>query len=236
MDKRTFVKSVLLGVAGVFATGMAAKALRTRKQWDGVFRLPELPYSLNSLEPFVDAETLRNHLQHHVSFTNGLNEAVAAHGLNGKTAREILQMASEYPPYLRDCAGGYVNHRLFWRILTPQPGTKPTGQFTAAIERDFGSTAEFRKEFKKAALSVFGSGWAWLVIERSGSLKVTATSNNDNPMMDLADIKGFPLICLDVWDHAVNGKKDDYIDFFWKALNWDIVSKRYCSSLRYNLV
>lgn len=236
MDKRTFVKSVLLGVAGVFATGIAVKAATTRKRWDGIFRMPELPYPVNSLEPFADAETVRLHLQHHAAFTDGLNAAVLAAGLTGKSAHELMKMASEYPDEIRNFSGGYVNHKLFWRILTPAPGTKPTQQLIAAIEKDFGTFEAFREKFTLSASSVFGSGWAWLIADTSGTLKVTSTGNHDNPIMDVAQVRGFPLLCLDVWEHAYYRKNrmSEYIDAFWNVVNWDVVSKRYCSIARMN--
>lgn len=237
MDKRSFVKTVLLGVAGVFATGMTVKAARTRKRWDGVFRMPELPYTFDSLEPFADAENVRLHLKQHAIYTDGLNTAVLSAGLVGKTAHELMRMASEYPADIRNLSGGYVNHKLFWRILTPARGTKPSNELVSAIEKDFGTISAFRDDFSRAAGSVFGSGWIWLIADKSGRLKITSTANNDNPMMDVIEERGFPLLCLDVWEHAYIKNKSlkvDYIREFWNVVNWEVVSNRYCSASKLN--
>jgi len=241
VDKRTFVKSVLLGVAGVFASGMAVKAASNRKKWDGTFRMPELPYSVDSLAPFADGETVRLHLQHHASYTDGLNAAVIAAGLNGRTAHELMRMASEYSEDIRNYCGGYVNHKLFWRVLTPTPGLKPAQVLLNAIDRDFGSFDAFKEKFNQTARSVLGSGWVWLIVDSSGKTKVTFTPNHDNPVMDVAEVRGFPLLCLDVWEHAYNiknkNRRSDYVDAFWNVVNWDVVSRRFqsASKLNFNL-
>ncbi|HEX2395192.1 MAG TPA: superoxide dismutase, partial [Bacteroidales bacterium] len=226
MDKRTFVKSVLLGVAGVYASGLVVKAVKTRKKWDGIFRLPELPYSPDLLEPFADAETIKLHLQHHAAYTDGLNAAVSSAGLTGKTAHELLRMASEYPADIRNYAGGYINHKLFWRVLTPS-GKSPSQEFISLIERDFGSFDAFRKKFSDVAHSLFGSGWIWLIADTSGKLSITSTSNHDNPVMDIAEVRGYPVLCLDLWEHAYSRKnknrRADHIDSFWNVVNWNVV-------------
>jgi len=239
VDKRTFVKSVLLGVAGVFASGMTIKAAKTRKKWDGIFRLPELPYSFDSLEPFIDSETMKLHyMQHHAAYTDGLNAAVNAEGLTGKTAYELLRNSSAYSDEIRNNCGGYLNHKLFWRILAPANGKGPSSDFLWAIEKDFGSFDAFRNEFSTGARSVFGSGWVWLIAENTGRLRVTSTSNHDNPLMDVTTDKGMPLLCLDVWEHAYymknKNRRTDYVDSFWNVVNWDVVSNRYRSAMKRN--
>lgn len=240
MDKRTFVKSVLLGVAGIYATSLAVKASRNSKRWDGVFRVSELPYPADSLEPFADAETIKLHLQHHESYTRNLNSAVVAAGLSGKTAHELMRMSSEFPKEIRHYSGGYVNHKLYWRILTPDKGSKPTKELFSAIERDFGTFDAFTEEFGRAAHSVCGSGWVWLIADKSGTLKVTSTCDHDNPMMDIAEVRGFPLMCLDVWEHAYRirskGKLSDHVNAFWNVVNWDVVSRRYQSASKLNFI
>lgn len=233
MNKRTFVKSVLLGVAGVYASGLAARAMRTRTKWDGVFKMPELPFSLDSLEPFIDADTLKLHLQHHSTYTEKLNSAVSLAGLRGKSAYELMRMASEYPPEIRNLAGGYLNHKLYWRILHPQ-GKAPSDEFNRVIQRDFGSLENLSTEFTKVAAGVSGPGWVWLITDCNGKLKITSTSDHDNPVMDVTPERGFPLLCLDVWDHAYPSKnqnrRSDYINSFGKFINWEVVSRRYRSA------
>jgi Fe-Mn family superoxide dismutase len=239
VDKRTFLKSVLLGVAGVYATGFYSrlKAAKTKKKWDGIFKLPVLPYAFDALEPFIDAETMKLHYNtHHASYTNQFNAAVSAAGLVGKTAHELLRNTSEYPESIRHNGGGYMNHRFFWSILSPASDKKPSPDLIVALERDFGSFENFQSQFNKSAKSVFGSGWTWLIADKYGKLKVTSTLNQDNPIMDIATDKGIPLLCLDLWEHAYyikNGnRRADYIESFWHVVNWDVVSKRFIYSQR----
>jgi Fe-Mn family superoxide dismutase len=235
VDKRTFVKSVLLGVAGVYASGLVVKAGKSRKRWDGIFRMPDIPFSSDALEPFADAETLRLHLQHHASYTENLNHAVNAAGLRGKSAHELMRMISEYPVEIRNYSGGYVNHKLFWRILSPQ-GKEPTADFNTVIDRDFGSLEKLTGDFSTTAATLFGSGWVWLIVDNKGMLKITSTANHDNPVMDVAEERGFPLMCLDVWEHAYyiknKNRRTDYIQSFWKVVNWEVVSRRYQSAAK----
>jgi Fe-Mn family superoxide dismutase len=238
VNKRTFLKSVLLGVAGVYASGLAVKAARGRKKWDGIFRMPELAYSHNSLEPFADAETIRLHLQHHADCTEKLNEALRAANLTGKTGHDLLRNSSEYPEEIRNLTGCYINHKLYWRTLAPQNGKEPSFRIISRIVSDFGSFDAFKKEFGDAASSVYGQGWVWLIADKSGTLKITSTRNHDNPMMDIAQLKGFPLLCLDVWEHAFyKGKTNPKVDCtgsFWNVVNWEVVDKRYSSAAKIN--
>ena len=241
MDKRTFIKSIFLGTAGVFAAGFGGKlkAAGARKKWDGIFKLPELPYQYNALEPFIDAQTMELHYaKHHAAYTNNLNTAVKQAGLTGKSAHELLKNVSAYSPAIRNNGGGYLNHKLFWKMLAPtSSATKPSAELMAAINRDFTSMESFRNEFSAAAKSVFGSGWAWLVVdETTGRLKVTATLNQDNPLMDVVAEKGTPVLCLDVWEHAYylqnQNRRANYIESFWNVVNWDFVSQRYNSTVK----
>jgi superoxide dismutase, Fe-Mn family len=232
VDKRTFLKSVFLGAAGVAASGFSSKlkAAKTNKKWDGVFMLPELPYAYGALEPFIDAETMELHYtRHHAAYTDKLNAAVAAAGLTGKSAHELLKDVSQYPESIRNNGGGYLNHKLFWKMLAPPTGKQPSAELLAALNRDFGSLDVFKEKFSAAAKSVFGSGWAWLIADK-GKLKITTTRNQDNPIMDIADEKGVPVLCLDVWEHAYyirnQNRRVDYIEAFWNVVNWDFVSQR----------
>lgn len=234
MDKRTFLKSIFLGASGVVVSGIGSKlkAAKTRKKWDGVFRLPELPFAYDALEPFIDAETMKVHYTgHHAAYTAKFNTAVAEAGLNGISAPQLLKEVSRHPVSIRHHGGGYLNHKLFWRMLAPATGQKPSAELSRAIEKDFGSFDQFREEFASLSKSVFGSGWVWLIGDRSGKLKVTATADQDNPMMDIASEQGIPLLCLDVWEHAYylknQNRRTEYIDAFWNVVNWEFVSRRY---------
>lgn len=233
MDKRTFLKSVFLGAAGVAASGFGSKlkAAKAHKKWDGVFMLPELPYAYGALEPFIDAETMELHYtRHHAAYTDKLNAAVAAAGLTGKSAHELLKNVSQYPEAIRNNGGGFLNHKLFWKMLAPPTGKQPSAELLAALNRDFGSLDAFKEKFNAAAKSVFGSGWAWLIADK-GMLKIATTRNQDNPIMDIADEKGMPVLCLDVWEHAYyiknQNRRVDYVEAFWNVVNWDFVSQRY---------
>jgi len=233
LDKRQFIKSVLIGSAGLVATTRfnGLQAARSKKRWNGVFTLPELPYAYDALEPFIDAKTMEiHHGKHHAAYTNNFNTAVAEAGLTGKSAREILAEVSKYKPAIRNNGGGYFNHKLFWKMLAPPSAMKPSDLLSSAINKDFGSYDSFREKFSGAAKSVFGSGWAWLILA-DGTLKITTTANQDNSIMDVVPDKGHPLLCLDVWEHAYylkyQNRRADYIDAFWNVVNWDFVSRRF---------
>jgi len=233
VDKRTFLKSIFLGATGVVASGLTSKlkAAKGKKKWDGVFILPELPFAFDALEPYMDARTMEIHYtKHHAAYTDKFNAAVAAEGLTGKTAQELLKEVSKYPDSIRNNGGGYLNHKLFWKMLAPATGKTPSAELSAALSRDFGSVDSFKEKFNTAAKTVFGSGWAWLIAD-GDKLKITATPNQDNPIMDIASEKGMPLLCIDVWEHAYylknQNRRAEYIDAFWNVVNWDFVSQRY---------
>jgi len=234
VDKRTFLKSIFLGTAGIALSGFIVKlkAVRAKKKWDGVFKLPELPYAFGALEPFIDAETMELHYtRHHAAYTEKLNMAVSEAGLTGKSAYELLKEVSRYPAAIRNNGGGYLNHKLFWKMLAPASGKKPSSALSMAFDRDFGSFEAFKEAFGTASKSVFGSGWAWLIADQSGKLKTTVTNNQDSPIMDISGDKGIPILCLDVWEHAYyiknQNRRVDYIEAFWNVANWDFVSQRY---------
>lgn len=236
MDKRTFLKSVFLGTTGLFAMGFTSllKAAKKKRKWDGEFVLPELPYAYNALEPYIDAKTMElHHTKHHAAYTDRFNAAVKEAGLTGKTAMEILAEVSKHSAAIRNNGGGYLNHKLFWKMLAPPTGKQPSGELLDALNRDFGSVDTFKEKFSTAAKSVFGSGWAWLVAE-GGKLKITTTPNQDSPVMDIVADKGFPLLCIDVWEHAYylkyQNRRAEYADAFWNVVNWDFVSQRYTTS------
>jgi Fe-Mn family superoxide dismutase len=236
VDKRTFLKSVFLGTAGMLATGFTAKsrAARSRRKWNGEFVLPELPYAYNALEPYIDARTMElHHSKHHATYTDRFNTAVKEAGLTGKTALEILAEVSKYPAAIRNNGGGYLNHKLFWKMLAPAAGKQPSPELLEALNMDFGSMDQFREKFGSAAKSVFGSGWAWLVADGE-KLKITTTPNQDSPIMDIITDKGYPLLCIDVWEHAYylkyQNRRAEYVEAFWNVVNWDFVSQRFTGS------
>ncbi len=195
------------------------------------FELPKLEYAYDALEPHIDARTMEiHHSKHHAGYTNNLNAAIQGTDLDGKAIEDILAGISGHSVAVRNNGGGFFNHDLFWKVMSPNGGGLPTGDLLQAIEKSFGSFDAFKDQFSKAAATRFGSGWAWLVKQNDGSLVVSSTPNQDNPLMDIAEVKGTPILGLDVWEHAYYLKyqnlRPDYIGAFWNVINWDEVSKR----------
>jgi Fe-Mn family superoxide dismutase len=199
------------------------------------FELAPLPYANNALEPNFDALTMEiHHDRHHNAYVTNLNAAVTGTPLEGKTLLELLSTISTLAPAVRNNGGGHYNHDLFWNILSPTGGGEPVGTLAKAIDAKFGSFDAFKEEFKKASITRFGSGWAWLVAQKDGSVAVSSTPNQDNPLMDVADVKGFPVSGLDVWEHAYylkfQNKRPDYVDAFWNVVDWNKAEARYLSA------
>ena len=195
------------------------------------FKLPDLSYDYNALEPHIDARTMEiHHTKHHGGYTTKLNDAVDGTALEGKSIEEILADNSSASTAVRNNGGGFYNHNLFWTVMAPGAGGEPTGDLLDAINGAFGSFADFRNQFSNAAATRFGSGWAWLVRQDDDSLVVTSTPNQDNPLMDLAEVKGTPILGLDVWEHAYylkyQNRRPEYIEAFWNVINWDEVARR----------
>lgn len=194
------------------------------------FELPKLDYAYNALEPNIDARTMEiHHTKHHAAYTANLNNAIAGSELEGNSIEDILSKVSGLSLAIRNNGGGFFNHDLFWKVMSPNGGGAPNGEIADAIKSTFGSFENFQKEFSTAAATRFGSGWAWLVNTAAG-LKVTSTPNQDNPLMDLAEVKGTPILGLDVWEHAYylnyQNRRPDYISAFWNVINWDEVNAR----------
>jgi Fe-Mn family superoxide dismutase len=194
------------------------------------FELPKLDYAYNALEPNIDARTMEiHHTKHHAAYITNLNAAIAGTELEGKSIESILENISKAAVVVRNNGGGYFNHSLFWKVMSPNGGGKPAGELADAINKAFGSFDTFKEEFSKAAATRFGSGWAWLILTKDG-LKVSSTPNQDNPLMDLADVKGTPILGLDVWEHAYylnyQNRRPDYIAAFWNIIDWNEVAKR----------
>ena len=199
------------------------------------FELAPLPYANNALEPNFDALTMEiHHDRHHNAYVTNLNAAVTGTPLEGKTLLELFSTISTLSPAVRNNGGGHYTHDLFWNILSPTGGGAPVGTLGKAIDAQFGSFDSFKEEFKKASITRFGSGWAWLVAQKDGSVAVSSTPNQDNPLMDVADVKGFPVIGLDVWEHAYylkfQNKRPDYVDAFWNVVDWNKAEARYLSA------
>ncbi len=198
------------------------------------FELPKLNYGYDALEPYIDARTMEIHYtKHHGGYTTKLNDAVKGTSLEGKSIEEIFSNISKAPLAVRNNGGGYYNHKLFWTVMSPNGGGKPKGDLADAIDKNFGSFDAFKQKFSTAAATRFGSGWAWLIKKGDGSLDVVSTPNQDNTLMDVAEVKGTPVLGLDVWEHAYylkyQNKRPEYIDAFWNVVNWDEVSKRFSS-------
>ncbi len=192
------------------------------------FELPKLGYAYDALEPTIDAKTMEiHHTKHHQAYIDNLNKAIEGTELEGKTIEEICQSGTDKPA-VRNNGGGHFNHSLFWEILTPGGSKEPVGNVKTALE-NYGGLEKFKTDFSEAAKTRFGSGWAWLVKNSDGSVAVTSTPNQDNPLMPVADAKGTPVLGLDVWEHAYylsyQNRRPDYVAAFFDVVNWDKVEK-----------
>ncbi|KHT43898.1 superoxide dismutase [Vibrio sinaloensis] len=196
---------------------------------------PELPYAYDALEPYIDAKTMEVHYsKHHRTYFDKFSAAIKGSELESTSLSEIFATISNHPPAIRNNGGGYYNHILYWNCMKPNGGGAPNGQLLDAIIAQFGSFAQFQQLFTEAAINTFGSGFAWLIVKK-GELHVTSTTNQDNPLMDVADIQGEPILALDVWEHAYyisyQNRRPEYIDAWWNVVNWDAVSENYSAAL-----
>lgn len=201
----------------------------------GKFNLPDLPYSYDSLEPYIDAATMEiHHSKHHAGYVNNLNNAVAGTELEEKSLEELIANAGKVSAAVRNNSGGHFNHSLFWSIMEKDKGGNPSGKLGDAINSTFGSFDNFKNDFSKAAATRFGSGWAWLSVTE-GKLAISSTPNQDNPLMDVVETKGTPVLGLDVWEHAYylkyQNRRPEYIENFFNVIDWDAVAKRYKNAL-----
>lgn len=198
------------------------------------FELPALPYAHDALEPHIDKATMEiHHGKHHQAYVTNLNKAIEGTEWEKKSIEEILKNISKLSPAVRNNGGGHYNHSLFWTIMSKSGGGKPSGDLAAAIDKKFGSFDKFKEEFGNAGITRFGSGWAWLIVA-NGNLEICSTPNQDNPLMDVAEKKGTPILGLDVWEHAYylkyQNKRPDYVAAFWNVVDWAAVSKRFASA------
>ena len=198
------------------------------------FELPKLNYAYNALEPHIDAKTMEiHHTKHHQAYITNLNNAIAGTDAEKMSIEDICRNISKYPMPVRNNGGGHFNHSLFWTIMAPNSGGNPGAELMAALTAAFGSFDKFKEEFNKAATGRFGSGWAWLVVH-DGKLVISSTPNQDNPLMDVAEVKGTPILGLDVWEHAYylnyQNRRPDYCAAFWNLVNWSEVERRWKSA------
>jgi len=205
------------------------------------FELPSLDYAYDALEPHIDARTMEiHHGKHHAGYTTNLNNAIAGTELEGKSIDDILTGLDMNNAAVRNNGGGFYNHSLFWKIMTPNAGTQPSDELADAINAAFGSFESFKDAFAKAAATRFGSGWAWLCVHAGGKVEVCSTANQDNPWMPGAGCTGTPILGLDVWEHAYylnyQNRRPDYINAFFNVINWDEVSKRYAAGKSFLVV
>jgi Fe-Mn family superoxide dismutase len=196
------------------------------------FELPKLDYAHDALEPHIDKQTMEiHHGKHHAGYTSKLNAAIEGTDLEGKTIENILINLDLSNSAVRNNGGGFYNHKLFWKVMSPNGGGQPEGELAKAIDESFGSFEAFKEAFSKAAATQFGSGWAWLTVHTGGKVEVSSTANQDNPLMPNVGQGGTPILGLDVWEHAYylnyQNRRPDYIDAFFEVINWEEVAKRY---------
>ena len=204
---------------------------------EGSFKMMPLPYSYDALEPYIDAKTMETHFsKHHLGYINKLNEIITGTELEKLTIEEILKSLDLENKPLRNNAGGYYNHNLYFSNLTSKSSGEPTGSLNTAINKDFGSFLDFKNQFIEAANKQFGSGWAWLVTDKTGTLSIVTTANQDNPLMPNIGVSGTPILALDVWEHAYylkyQNKRNNYLEAFFKVINWKVVQKRYDETVK----
>jgi len=199
------------------------------------FVLEALPYASDALEPHIDKVTMEiHHDRHHQAYVDNLNKAIAGTEAENLSLEDIVKNISKYPAAVRNNGGGHYNHKLFWTVLGPNAGGEPTGEFATAINETFGSFAELKTQLQNAGATRFGSGWSWLIVNAEGELQVTSTPNQDNPLMDVAEVKGTPILGIDVWEHAYylkfQNKRPAYLEEIFNVINWDAVAKNYAAA------
>ncbi len=196
------------------------------------FEFAELPYSYDALEPHIDKQTMEiHHTKHHKAYFDKFTGALAGTEYEGKSIEDIFKNISKAPAVIRNNGGGFYNHNLFWQVMSPKGGGSPTGEIAEAINKSFGSFENFKTKFNEAATNRFGSGWAWLCVEKDKSLTICSTPNQDNPLMDVVECNGKPIMGLDVWEHAYylkyQNRRPEYITAFWNVINWAKINENY---------
>ncbi|MGJ1457647.1 MULTISPECIES: superoxide dismutase [Sphingobacterium] len=199
------------------------------------FELEALPYAADALEPHIDKTTMEiHHDRHHQAYVDNLNKAIAGTDAENLSLLDIIKNVSKYSAAVRNNGGGHYNHSLFWKVLGPNAGGAPTGELAEAINATFGSFDELKKQLQAAGATRFGSGWAWLIVGADGKLAVTSTPNQDNPLMDVAEVKGNPILGIDVWEHAYylkfQNKRPAYLEEIFNVIDWDAVAQNYAAA------
>lgn len=233
MNRSTFLKTL---VGTTFAFKLSNVFSRPPVVFDGMFTLPALPYAFDALEPHIDKMTMEiHHDRHHKAYVDNLNKAIVGTPMEKMPIEEIMKNISKAPVAVRNNGGGHWNHSFFWNVMGPKSGGILTGNLEKDIISTFGSFDKFKEEFAKAAVTRFGSGWAWLIVQDK-KLKVISTPNQDNPLMDIAEQKGTPILAIDVWEHAYylkyQNKRADYVAAFWNVVNWNKVSENYAMAMK----
>lgn len=206
-------------------------------QAQNIFKFKPLPYAYDALEPYIDKLTVEIHYsKHHKAYFDNFMNAIKGTEMETMHIKDIFKNISKYPMAVRNNSGGYFNHTFYWESMKAHGGRMPIGELSVAIDKSFGSFDEFKKQFSEAGKTRFGSGWAWLCLDGNGDLFICSTPNQDNPLMDIAEKKGIPLLNMDVWEHAYylkyQNRRTDYIEAFWNIVNWEKVSKRYEDALK----
>jgi len=214
-----------------------AFAKLAESQLTGQSKQLPLPYAYNALEPSVDAKTMEIHYsKHHAAYTKNLNDATTGPEYASKTLFQLFTEIEKYPVLVKNNGGGFYNHLLFWTLMAPVSGQEPTGDLLKAINDAFGSVDKFKEVFGNAGKKQFGSGWAWLSVNENGKLVVSSTPNQDNPLMSTTEVRGIPVLTLDVWEHAYylqyQNRRPEYVEAFWKIVNWKEVSRRYDEAIK----
>ena len=248
MKKREFLKtSAILGAGTLIAPALSSSCSNSAAQTgataslvaqgeDGIFLQPELGYAFDALEPHVDAMTMEVHYgKHHAGYTSKFNTALEHADFHSTDIYKLFASVSTHGNAIRNNGGGYFNHNLYWKFMSPEGGGEPQGILAAAIADNFGSFAEFKDLFSATAASHFGSGWAWLLLDAEGRLQVTSLPNQDNPLMDVSPVRGTPLLNIDVWEHAYYLKyqnmRKSYVEAYWNIIDWNFVAALYDEAL-----
>ncbi|SDD05935.1 superoxide dismutase [Williamwhitmania taraxaci] len=235
------MKRILL-IVGMIGIGLVTNAQDTKIQapisdeLQRAYPFSALPYAYDALEKFVDKETMEIHYaRHYKAYHSKFLAAIQGSGMEGKSMEEIFASMSKLSPAVKNNGGGYFNHKLFWEVMAPNGGGEPAGILMPAIVEAFGSFEAFKSQFEAAATGVFGSGWAWLAVDKTGKLFIASTANQDNTLMDIAPKYGVPVLALDVWEHAYylryQNKRADYVSRFWTVVNWPMVEQKFAAAV-----
>lgn len=241
-SRRSFLKKgsllTLAGIGTQVLSGSLLKAMASNEFGflNEPFLLPSLPYSYDALEPFVDTLTMEIHYsKHHKAYVDNLNKAMAEGKINS-TLDELIMNASKYSPIIRNNAGGHWNHSFFWKLMRPEGGGEPDGEIVSSINEAFGSFDVFKTRLEEAGLKRFGSGWAWLIVDANKKLSIGSTPNQDNPLMDVSELKGTPVLGIDVWEHAYylkfQNRRGEYLKSWWNVVNWTEVNKNFEKAMK----